>query len=110
MTIATTDLGPSWLRSLPDSQPVIRREVHACTVAALFDGYFSARVQGERRREYFDTSLVAVEDRLLLAVGARFWRVAEWTRPGEVTWAIRFQRPGRKTPEALFLPRPQETP
>lgn len=101
MTVPVIDLGPSWLRSLPDGVRVRRREVLLCTVAAVADGWFSARVPGEKRRRYFDPVMVADEDRLLLAVGAKFWWVSERTYPGEVTSAIRLRRLG-VTPEQAF--------
>lgn len=94
MTALTDDLGSSWLRSLPDGTRVRRRQVWLCTVTAVADEWFSARVPGERRRRYLDLVQVADDDLPLLVPGAKFWWVAEWTRPGEVTHAIRFRRPG----------------
>lgn len=102
MTAPVVDLGPSWLRSLPDGARVRRREVWLCTVTAVADEWFSARVPGEkRRRRYVDLVQVADEDRPLLLPGAKFWWVAEWTRPGEVTHAIRFRRPGVTAEQAF---------
>lgn len=101
MTAPVVDLGPSWLRSLPDGVTVRRRVVLLCTVTAVQDGWFSARVPGEKRRRPFDVPLVASADRALLGVGARFWWVREWTGPGSVTDAIRFRRPGVTAEQAF---------
>lgn len=101
MTAPVVDLGPSWLRSLPDGVTVHRRVVLLCTVTAVQDGWFSARVPGEKRRRPFDVPLVASADRALLGVGARFWWVREWTGPGSVTDAIRFRRPGVTAEQAF---------
>lgn len=101
MTALTADLGPSWLRSLPDGVTVRRRVVLLCTVTAVADGWFSARVPGEKRRRYFDHCQVGDGDRPLLVVGAKFWWLREWTRPGEVTHAIRLRRPGVTAEQAF---------
>lgn len=101
MSAPAADLGAAWLASVPDGAAIHRREVRLCTVKALFDGFFSARMPGEARRRYFDTSLVADDDRQLLSQGAQFWEVAEWTGPGEVTWAVRFRRPGVTAEQAF---------
>lgn len=105
MTAPVIDLGPSWLRSLPDGVRVRRREVLLCTVTAVADGWFSARVPGEKRRRPFDLCQVGDGDRSLLVVGAKFWWLSEWTGPGEVTSAIRLRRPGISA-QAAFLPDP----
>lgn len=107
MTDETTDPGPSWLSCLPDGATVSDREIRECTVTALFDGYFSARVKGERRRDYFDLALVAAEDKPFLVVGARFWLVVERVagRPGGAYSALAFQRPGAATAEQAFAAR-----
>lgn len=118
MTPTTTDLGPSWLRSLPNGASVLRRDVHECVVVAVDSEFFSARFPGERRRRYFDPLLIADEDRPLLKPGARFWSVTErvclrGSGRAEYVSAIRFQRPGHATAESLFLAHPcdtQETP
>lgn len=103
MTAPVVDLGPSWLRSLPDGTRVRRREVLLCTVAAVAEEWFSARVPGEKRRRPFDLCQVGDADRPLLTQGAKFWWLSEWTGPGEVTSAIRLRRLG-VTPEQAFLP------
>lgn len=100
MTAVAADLGASWLRSLPDGVTVRRREVLLCTVTAVADGWFSARVPGESRR-YFDLCQVGDGDRALLAVGAKFWWLSEWTHPGEVTSAIRLRRLGVTAEQAF---------
>lgn len=101
MTAPVIDLGPSWLRSLPDGVRVRRRVVLLCTVTAVADGWFSARVPGEKRRRYFDLCQVGDADRALLVVGAKFWWLSEWTHPGEVTSAIRLRRPGVTAEQAF---------
>lgn len=100
MTSVAADLGPSWLRSLPDGVRVRRRVVLLCTVTAVADGWFSARVPGEKRRRYFDLCQVGDADRPLL-VGAKFWWLSEWTGPGEVTSAIRLRRLGVTAEQAF---------
>lgn len=101
------DFGQSWLASVPDGATVLRREVHSCTVTAVFgDGYFSARVQGEPRRLYFGVVQVCDEDGPLLCVGAKFWWVREHTGPGEAVSAIRFKRAGVPV-EAAFARDPK---
>lgn len=101
MSAPTAEFGPSWLASLPDGATVLRREVDLCTVTAIADEWFSARMPGRKRRQYFDPALVADDDKPLLEPGAKFWRVAEWTRPGDVTWGIRFQRSGVSAEQAF---------
>lgn len=94
MTALAADLGRPWLSSVPDGATVRRREVLLCTVTAVQDGWFSARVPGGKRRRPFDLCQVGDGDRPLLVVGAKFWWLSEWTHPGEVTSAIRLRRPG----------------
>lgn len=101
MTALAADLGRPWLSSVPDGATVRRRVVLLCTVTAASDGWFSARVPGEKRRRYFDHCQVGDADRPLLVVGAKFWWLSEWTGPGEVTSAIRLRRLG-VTPEQAF--------
>lgn len=101
MTALTADLGRPWLSSLPDGATVRRRVVLLCTVTAVADEWFSARVPGEKRRRPFDVCQVGDADRPLLAVGAKFWWLSEWTGPGAVTSAIRLRRLG-VTPEQAF--------
>lgn len=101
MTALTADLGPSWLRSLPDGAVVLRRDVDEFVVAAVATEHFSARRPGERSRQWFPLLLVADADRALLAVGAKFWWVREWTGPGCVTDAIRFRRLGVTAEQAF---------
>lgn len=101
MTAPVIDLGPSWLRSLPDGVRVRRRVVLLCTVTAVADAWFSARVPGEKRRRYFDLCQVGDADRALLVVGAKFWWLSEWTHPGEVTSAIRLRRLGVTAEQAF---------
>lgn len=103
-----TDFGPSWLSCLPDGAAVTGREIRECTVTALLGDHFSARVRGERRRDYFDLVLVADWDRPLLAVGARFWLVVERVAsrsPGVAYSALAFRRPGATTAEQAFAAR-----
>jgi hypothetical protein len=101
---ADADLGPSWLSSTPDGAAVTRREISECTVAAVFDGHFSYRVKGRRKREHLDMVMVADCDMHLVEPGARFWRVAERIRGrgGEARSAIRFVGPGARTVEEAF--------
>lgn len=70
MTDTTTALGPSWLSSTPDGATVVEREITEYVVKALFDGYFSALGRGRRRREWFDTLLVADWDAPIVKPGA----------------------------------------
>lgn len=101
MTAPAIDLGRPWLSSVPDGATVRRREVLLCTVAAVADGWFSARVPGEKRRRPFDVCQVGDGDVPLLVVGAKFWWVREWTGPGCVTDAIRFRRLGVTAEQAF---------
>jgi hypothetical protein len=107
----TPDLGPSWLASTPDDVTVTARAVHACTVASVFDGYFSAVTRGRRTREYHALDLVADGERALVQPGARFWlvveRVALCGGRGHVEGrsALAFRRPGVGSAEEAFAAR-----
>jgi hypothetical protein len=103
----TVDLGPSWLSNTLADAVVVDREISECTVTALFDGYFSYRARGRRRRDYMDVGLVAEGERPLVAPGARFWLVSERLRgrPGGVHSALAFRRPGVSTAEQAFAAR-----
>lgn len=118
MTPTATDLGPSWLTSLSAGASVLDRRVEPFVVAAIEPDHLAARVPGRRSRRLIDLGLVPAADRGLLRVGARFWLLTERVllpgcRRPEYVSAIRFQRPGQTTTEALFLPHsptPEETP
>jgi len=110
----TEDLGPSWLTGTPDGAVVARREIREGTVTAVFDGFFSARVRGERRRDYVDLALVSDRDAPLVRPGARFWLVIERVRlrghgRPEVRSALAFRRPGALSPERAFATRRENT-
>lgn len=98
-----------WLRDLPKGAEVVVRQVRAGVVETVWGGdhggrLFDARVGFETC--HYDSGLIAVRDRPLLAKGARFWLVAESVLLADGAALerreIRFARPGIETAEQAF--------